>query len=162
LPSFWFGTLIAVDNSRINKQSQTKGDTTMLVRFDYPRTYNNLVEDLFAADILPTSPTYPAVDVAQQENETVVIAELPGVKKEDVKITFENNLLTISGERKPYEIPYNARVLLNEVRVRDFSRSIEIAHDVDVDKISAEMNNGVLRVALPKAESARVRTIELK
>jgi HSP20 family protein len=134
----------------------------MFVRFDYPRTFNNLVEDLFATDIMPTFSKYPAIDINEQANETVVIAELPGVKKEDVKITFEENVLTISGERKPYEIPESARVLLNEVRVRNFNRSVRLAHDVDAEKISAEMKDGILRIALPKAETAKARTIELK
>jgi len=134
----------------------------MLIRFDYPRTFNNLLEDCLTTDVLPSRSAFPAVDIAEQDNETIVIAELPGVKKEDVKITFENNVLTLNGERKPYEIPENARVLLNEVGIRNFSRSIEFENDVDVEKISAEMKDGVLRVVLPKSESARVRTIELK
>ena len=134
----------------------------MLVRFEYPGTFNNLIEDVFKTDILPTRSTYPAIDIAEQDNETVVIAELPGAKKEDVKITFEKNVLTISGERKPYEIRENARILLNEARVLNFNRSIEFGYNVDVNKISADMNNGVLRIVLPKAESARARTIEVK
>jgi len=134
----------------------------MYVRFNYPATFNNMIEDFFETDILPSRSVYPPVDIAEKNNETIVIAELPGAKKEDIKITFENKVLTISGERKPYEIPENARVLLNEVRVRNFSRSIGFEYDVDANKISAEMNNGVLRVVLPKADSARVRTIEIK
>jgi HSP20 family protein len=134
----------------------------MLVRFDFPRTLDNLIDDVFTSDISPYVSTFPAVDIAEYDNETVVVAELPGVKKEDVKIKFENTVLTISGERKPYEIPEDARVLLNEMRVKEFSRSIEFEHDVDGGKISAEMTNGILTVRLPKAESARVRTIEVK
>lgn len=133
----------------------------MVVRYDYPRAFNNLIENFFLTDVLPTRSPFPAVDIAEQDNETVVIAELPGVRKEDVKITFENDVLTISGERKPYEIPDKARILLHKVRVRNFSRSIEFGHDVDMNKISAELNNGILRVVLPKSESARVRTIKL-
>jgi len=134
----------------------------MLVRFEYPGTLNSLVDDFFSTDILPRRSINPPVDITEQDNEVIVNAELPGVKKEDVKITFENNILTISGERKPYEIPENARVLLNEVHVRNFQRSIEFNHDIDVNKISAEINNGVLRIVLPKAEAAQVRTIQVK
>ncbi len=134
----------------------------MLIRFDFPRTLDNLIDDVFTSDVLPYSSKFPAVDITEHDNETVVVAELPGVKKEDVKIKFEGNVLTISGERKPYEIPEDARILLNEMRVKEFSRSIEFEHDVDTGKISAEMTNGILTVRLPKAESARVRTIEVK
>jgi len=135
----------------------------MLMQFDFPRTFDDLLGDFLITDIHPlTRSVFPAIDVAEHENETVVLAELPGVKKEDVKITFENNVLTLRGERKPYKIPENARVLLNEMRVREFSRSIEFDHGVDAARISAEMTNGMLRIVLPKAESARVRTIEVK
>jgi HSP20 family protein len=61
----------------------------MLVRFDSPRTYDNLIENFFSSDVLPSRCTVPALDIVEQENEIVVNAELPGVKKEDVKITFE-------------------------------------------------------------------------
>jgi HSP20 family protein len=134
----------------------------MLVRFDHPRTFDNLLDNFLATDVLPARNAFPAIDITEQEGETTVLAELAGVKKEDVKITFENNVLTISGERKPYEIPENTKVLLNEMRVRSFSRSIQFEHDVDTTRISADLTNGVLRIVLPKAESAKTRTIEVK
>lgn len=134
----------------------------MLGPFDVPRTFDNLMNDFCATDYFPERISYPAVDISEQEHETVVLAELPGVKKEDVKIKFENSVLTISGERKQYELPNEANVLLNEMRVRNFSRSFEFEHAVDTEKISAELNNGVLRVVLPKAEEAKPHTIEVK
>ncbi|MCX7984009.1 MAG: Hsp20/alpha crystallin family protein [Bacteroidetes bacterium] len=134
----------------------------MMVRVAYPNIFDELIEEFFtpALDVTPT--VYPAIDILENDAATVVVAEVPGVKKEDVSLKYENNVLTISGERKPYEIPQDARILLNEMRVRKFTRSIEIPHDVDAEKITAEMNNGVLRVTLPKAEVARTRTIEIK
>jgi len=134
----------------------------MLVRFNYPQAIDNLVNNFLATDTVPSRSSFPAVDVLEQEGQTTVIAELPGVKKEDVKITFENAVLTISGERKPYELPENAKVVLNELDVRNFSRSIQFENDVDASKISADFTNGVLRIVLPKAESAKARTIEVK
>jgi len=134
----------------------------MLVRFDYPRTLDNLIEDFFITDSVASPRVFPAVDITEEGNEIKVVAELPGVKKEDIKISVENNVLTLSGERKPYEIPENAKVILNEVRVRNFNRSIQFERDIEVDKISAELTDGVLRIVLPKAESAKVRTIEVK
>jgi len=102
------------------------------------------------------------VDVVEQEGQTTVIAELPGVKKEDVKITFENAALTISAERKPYDLPENAKVVLNELNVHKFNRSIQFEHNVDVSKISADLTNGILKVVLPKSETAKAHTIEVK
>jgi len=84
------------------------------------------------------------------------------VNKEDVKISFEKNLLTISGERKQIEIPEKARVVLNEMRFRDFKRSIRFAQDLEQTKISAEMNNGVLNIILPKKASEKAREITVQ
>jgi len=134
----------------------------MLVRFDVPRTLNTLFEDFAVSELAPSTRSFPALDIAEYENETVIVAELPGLKKEDVKITFEEDVLTLSGERKPYEIPQDARVLINENRVRTFNRSIRFGHDVDANRISADLQNGMLKIVVPKAESAKPRTIEVK
>jgi HSP20 family protein len=140
----------------------SKGDLNMLIRFDYPRMFDNLLQDFVVGDFTSAVKSFPAIDVAEHENEFVLLAEMPGVKKEDLKLTVENNALTLSGMRKPYEVPQDARVLLNEVRVREFSRSIEFPSDVEVDKIAAELQNGLLRVVLPKAEEAKPKQIEVE
>jgi HSP20 family protein len=124
--------------------------------------FDNLLQDFVVGDFTSAVKSFPAIDVAEHENEFVLLAEMPGVKKEDLKLTVENNALTLSGVRKPYEIPQDARVLLNEVRVSEFSRSFEFPSDVEVDKIAAELQNGLLRVVLPKAERARVKRIEIQ
>jgi len=134
----------------------------MLVRFDYPRALDNFIEDFFVTDSLPSRTSVPVVDITESEKETIVIAELPGVKKEDIKINFENNTLTLEAERVPYEISENSRVLLNEVRARKYNRSIQFENEFDAAKISAELTNGVLRIVLPKTESTIARTIEVK
>jgi HSP20 family protein len=133
----------------------------MLVRFDYPKTYNTLIEDLLSTDCIPARSTFPAMDIVEKENETLVVAELPGVKKEDVKVTFENNVLTISGSRKPNEISEKADLLLNELRSGDFNRSIKFRRDVETTKMSAEMSNGILTITLPKAESVKAKEIHI-
>ena len=134
----------------------------MLVRFDSPRTYDNLIENFFSSDVLPNRCTVPALDIVEKENEIVVNAELPGVKKEDVKITFENNILTLSSEQKPAEVSEKATVLLKEIRNSNFNRSVKFEYEIDATKISAEMNNGVLTITLPKAEEAKPKQIEVK
>jgi len=134
----------------------------MFVRFDYPRTLDNLINNFLATDTVVSRSVFPAVDVIEQEGQTTVIAELPGVKKEDVKITFENAVLTIGAERRPYELPENARVVLNELNVRKFNRSIQFEHNVDASKISADLTNGILKIVLPKSETAKAHTVEVK
>ncbi len=133
----------------------------MLVRFDSPRTYDHLIENFFSSDVLPGRCTVPALDIVEQENEIVVNAELPGVKKEDVKITFENNILTLSSEQKPAEVSEKASVLLKEIRNPGFNRSVKFGIQVDAAKISAEMSNGVLTITLPKTEAVKAKEISI-
>ena len=133
----------------------------MLVRFDYPGSLNGLLDDV-VRDNFNTRTSFPAMDVIENEHASVVVAELPGVKKEDLKISFEDNILSISGERKPLEIPQRAQILLNEMRVRDFDRAVRLSHEVDSDNIVAELENGILRVTVPKAEEAKPKHIEVK
>ena len=134
----------------------------MLVRFQYPRIPNHVLESLFTTDSVMGSTKSPSMDIAELENELVVTAELPGVKKDQVKVTFENGILTIDGQRRPYETPKDAQVLMNEMRKMDFSRSIRINVEVDVNNITAELEDGILSVTLPKMEEAKPKQIEVK
>jgi len=134
----------------------------MLVRFESPSTYDNMIENLFSSDVLPGRCNVPAMDIIEQENEIVVSAELPGMKKEDIKITFENNILTISSEQKPAESSEKTTVLLKEIRNSGFSRSVKFGFDIDAAKISAEMSNGILTITLPKTEAVKAKEISIK
>jgi len=133
----------------------------MLIRFDSPRTYDNLIENCFSSDVLPGRSTVPAMDIVEKENEIVVNAELPGVKKEDIKITFENNVLTLSSDQKPSEASEKSTVLLKEIRTSGFNRSVKFGFEVDAAKISAEMSNGVLTITLPKTEAVKAKEISI-
>ena len=109
-----------------------------------------------------SSYAYPAVDIAEYENETVVVAEMPGVNKEDLKLSVHDGALTISGQRKAHQLPENSSWLRNEIREGEFTRTIQLPHEVNVDSISAELTNGILRVVLPKSEHARPREIKVQ
>lgn len=129
------------------------------VNFDEPMT--DLVRELLTDEFSPVT-SQPAIDVIENENESLIVAEMPGVKKEDVNLSVENGVLTIKGERKATEIPDVTKVLHREIEYEPFSRTIKLPHPVDVAKISAELTNGILKISLPKAEEIRPRTIEIK
>jgi HSP20 family protein len=125
------------------------------------------IDDLFGSflnvpTVMPRLRTYPALDVAEYPEETVVVAEIPGARKEDVKVSVQGDVLTISGVRKGHDDSTGNSWLYNEIRTGEFSRSIELPHAVEAGKISAELNNGVLRVVLPKAEDAKAREIHIR
>ncbi|MFH0989104.1 MAG: Hsp20/alpha crystallin family protein [bacterium] len=134
----------------------------MLVRFEYPRTTSRLFDEFLAAENNPRSCHCPSLDITEEENDYQIFVELPGVKKEDIKLSVEDDILNISGERKAYEIPENAKILLNEMRVQNFSRSIRLPREVDLTSISAELSNGLLRITLKKSEVAKPKSIEIK
>ncbi len=103
-----------------------------------------------------------ALDVMENAKEIVVVAELPGVKKEDLKISLEDGILSVSGERKQAALPENSKKVSAEIPVGTFRRTIELPSRVkDVD-VTAELSNGLLRVVLPKAEDAIPRQIAIR
>ncbi len=130
----------------------------MLIHFELPAELETVVNSVPGRRILSRVP----VDVMQSEQGTTVQAELPGVRKDDIQITFEDEVLTISGKRAEKAIPADARVLLHEQRTREFHRSIMIGHPVEQDAMTASLESGLLTVELPKAAAARPRTIAIK
>lgn len=127
--------------------------------FNFEREIDSLFGNFLGTGVSPRVRAFPAIDLAEYENESVLVAEMPGVKKEDVKISLENTLLTLSGVRKENALPEGSSRVRNEVEMGEFSRSIELQHAVELDKVTAEMENGMLRIVLPKPERARPREI---
>ncbi len=106
----------------------------------------------------------PAVDITETTDEWILAADLPGLTTEDVSVSVENSVLTISGERKrEYEEGPNGHGYHTvERRYGRFERSFRLPQSVNAEKVRAEFTNGVLRVSLPKAETAKPRKIEVK
>jgi HSP20 family protein len=104
----------------------------------------------------------PAVDVAEHEDAYQVKVELPGVSKDDVKITMQDNILTIRGEKKQEKESKNSNYHRVERSYGSFQRSFTLPTSVKHDKIEASYNDGILTIALPKAEEAKPKQIEVK
>ena len=97
----------------------------------------------------------PAVDVATKDGDIVVRAELPGMKQEDVDITFHNGVLTISGVRKAEEEKEGAGYYVRERRYGSFRRSLALPEGTDESKIHARYENGVLEVTVEGAAAVQ-------
>ena len=104
----------------------------------------------------------PMADISEDENEYVIKAELPELKKEDVKVTVENGVLTISGERKFEKEEKNKKYHRVERAYGRFARSFALPDDADASKVKAEFKDGMLTVHLPKSEKAKPKQIEVK
>ena len=104
----------------------------------------------------------PTCDIFETENEIVVKAELPEVKKEDVKVAIDNNILTIRGERKFSEETKKDNYHRMERSYGEFFRSFTLPNFIDASMVGAEFNEGMLRVSLPKREEAKPKQVEVK
>lgn len=104
----------------------------------------------------------PLVDVVEEDKEYLIKAELPEVKKEDVKVTVQDGVLTVTGERK-FEKEENGRKYHRIERAYgSFTRSFTLPEDADAEKVVAEFKDGVLKVHLPKSEKAQPKSVEVK
>ncbi|HKB84834.1 MAG TPA: Hsp20/alpha crystallin family protein [Ignavibacteriaceae bacterium] len=107
----------------------------------------------------------PRVDISADDNSIFIQAEIPGVKKEDVKISLQDNILTISGKKKKNEdVKQDRQYFRNEIIYGEFSRSFTLPEDINPDKVEAEFQNGVLSITIEKddVKAAKERNIEIK
>ena len=104
----------------------------------------------------------PLVDITEDDHEYLFKAELPAMKKDDVKITIENGMLYISGERKAEKEEKKRKFHRLERFFGTFERSFTVPEDADTEKIMAEFHDGVLQVHLPKRPMPKPKTIEVK
>ena len=104
----------------------------------------------------------PAVDIQETNDEFILKADLPDVKKEDVKVELEDGVLTIEGERKGEKEVTGKRFHKVERTYGRFARHFTLPTEVDGAHVKAEFKDGVLNVQLPKAVSAKPKAIEVK
>lgn len=104
----------------------------------------------------------PLVDVSEDEKGYLIKAELPEVKKEAVKVTLENGVLTISGERKFEQEEKNKRYHRVERAYGTFLRSFTMPDDAEAEEVTAEFRDGVLQVRIAKTERSRPKQIDVK
>jgi HSP20 family protein len=124
--------------------------------------FDNLFEGFFRPLRRTEAPQglVPALDVVERENEYVVRAEMPGVKKDDIDITLADGVLTISGETKDErEEKEGDRVLRQERRFGKYTRSLRLGTDIDEKNVKANYRDGVLELTLAKAEEVKPKKI---
>lgn len=109
-----------------------------------------------------TAAWIPAVDVFESPESVKIVAEIPGVEPKDVKLSIENNILTIRGEKKQVAEENTERLHRYERTYGLFERTFALPSTVDSDRVEAKVESGVLTVVLPKAERARPREIPVK
>ncbi len=120
---------------------------------------NRLFSELFPEFERTEEWFYPTYDMIDTKDEVVLFVELPGVGKNDFKLTVNNDILTISGEKRRVDMPEGASRLRNEITYGNFNRQIRLPYPVDADMIKAELRNGMLTIHLPKKEEVKPKEI---
>lgn len=131
------------------------------------RRLNSILDEAFSwpvqrEDGALTSSWMPPCDIFEDNDNVRIVAEVPGVKAEDVKLSIENNVLTIRGEKQQRSEQKDERAHRYERSYGLFERSFALPSTVDPDRIEATYDAGVLTVLLPKAERAKPREIHVK
>ncbi len=152
----------------------------MLIRrlFDSPMAYRNPFAeldrmrkevDLLSGNLFRTDPqqvfsagVFPAINLTEETDNYYIRAELPGVKAEELDIQATGKSITISGERKIGDEDTNARYHRREREAGRFSRILELPGDINSEKVDASLANGILTIAVAKAEVAKPRQITIK
>ena len=105
---------------------------------------------------------YPTVDISETPQEYSVRAEIPGMKKEDIKISINKNVLSLSGEKKEEKKTEDKKYHRVESYYGSFRRSFVLPDGIKADKVEAKFADGVLTVTVPKSEEAKDKTVEVK
>jgi HSP20 family protein len=133
-------------------------------------TLQNRLTTLFRRPLLPmngeetfgVTEWMPLVDVTEDEKEFLITAELPEMKKEDVKVTVENGMLRITGERKFEKEEKGKKYHRVERAYGTFERTFLVPEGTTPEKLTAEYKEGVLKVHLPKTEEVKPKPLEVK
>ena len=134
--------------------------------FDLQREINRMFDRFFRGfeeeEELKLMKWSPRVDISETDDEYIVRADVPGVSKDDIKITIKDNVLTISGEKKQEKETKNENFHRIERVYGSFTRTFTLPGAVKVDKVEARFKDGVLTIKLPKVEEAKAKEIEVK
>jgi len=103
-----------------------------------------------------------AIDVVEEKEQYVLKADLPGINKEDIKVSVENGILTIEGERKSETEQQDKLVHRVERSYGRFVRTLNVGTNVDTGKIQASYKDGVLQLIVPKTEAAKPKSVDIK
>ena len=127
--------------------------TTVSSHRNLPNVFERMIDDNFFFDYDNNNWT-PSVDINESNSAFMITTDLPGIKKSDIEVKIEENLLILNAERKIDKTNDNEKYHFSERRSGTFSRSFKLPKSVKEEKITADFDNGVLSIIIPKAENA--------
>ena len=128
------------------------------------RTMNSLLDSVLRPEMGSASEWIgvPALDLYEKDGQYVVECAVPGLKKEDLDIEVNDNRLTISAKKQEEKTEQNAHYHYRELRRGGFSRAVVFPQDIDSEKVSAQYDNGILKISVPPAKTAQTKKVEIK
>jgi HSP20 family protein len=126
------------------------------------RELSRLADEAFTAPRISTAPSYPAMNIWTNEEGAVLTAELPGINVDDLDISVVGDTLTLKGSRTADEMPEEGRYHRRERTEGSFSRTFQLPFQVEVDKVEAMFEKGILHLSLPRAEVDKPKKIMVK
>jgi HSP20 family protein len=110
----------------------------------------------------PAARDFPPINIWLGDNRVVVTGELPGVTRDDVTISLQEDVLTLEGARQPKPQQHDVKWQRRERAYGTFSRAIQLPFRVDTDKVQARFNNGILEIELERLEADRPKKIQIR
>lgn len=151
---------------------RNSGLPSLLDRDEFLTPFSTLFNDFFnnSFDFLGKdffdSATYPKVDVRDESTHFVIEAEVPGLKRDQISVEVEGNLLRIKGEKKAKDEKKSQNYIHRELKHSSFCRTFKLPTTIDVDRIASTFQDGVLEISLPKkvveSPPSQVKRIEIK
>jgi len=137
------------------------------------RTFDKLLNRFFREERSPLAlwkevgagldvPRIPSIDLIDEKDHFTVRAELPGLTKDEIDVTIKSGVLTLSGGTKKETTEEKKDYYSREISYGGFCRSIAIPEDIDTEKVSATLNNGVLELSLPKVKAAMPQHVKVE
>jgi HSP20 family protein len=149
------------------KRESQQGELSPMIalRNEMDRLFDSFVREPFGAIDWPAwtaGKWSPAVDVAEDDKEVTVRAELPGIDPKDIEVSVVGNEVVLSGEKKESSETKEKGVYHSETRYGSFRRTVPLPEGVDTEHVDAQYANGVLTLRLPKTAPAATKRIEVK
>ena len=124
--------------------------------FDIDRIFDEFFGDTLTQSfgLRPDNVLYPRVDIVDNEKSALIEAEIPGLTKEDVSVEVEDSVLMIKGSSHVNSEDNKRNYIRKEIKKSSFARSFQLSNDYDLDKITADFENGILKIDIPKKKEA--------
>ncbi|MDD5084060.1 MAG: Hsp20/alpha crystallin family protein [Candidatus Moranbacteria bacterium] len=153
----------SVDDSSESFPVYAEEETEMVMHTTNPMTTQHIMqEETWNQSVASDTEGQLTIDVYQTDNDIVIKSTIAGVKPEDLDISINNDMVTIKGERKNEEVIDHGNYYYQECYWGSFSRSVLLPVDVISDKTEASLKNGILTLRLPKADTTKIKKIQVR